>query len=722
MMKPGIKFLTDPVFFYLRILLLSLGILPIYSYAQEQTNNRSDDSPGVTEERPDEDYVNYPASFFDRFQPITALDMVEQIPGFQLEDVVDEEVRGFSSNPGNVLIDDRRPSAKQDSLAAILARIPADMVDRIELIRGKVRNIDMRGESSVVNLILKSDSPASIQWEAHLEHRFGFGFIGPFFNVSLNDRWREIDFNVGLEGKHEPAGRVGTDEILDSADTLTEIRFDERQIRNHYIKGNFNATSHWADILLQLNSSLQYDKDHVTTTSDRVPQVATGLPRLDIVKDFKEGPSFEAGLDAEKSLTTDLTGKAILLYNRGHLDLLSTQRNINESDIETLFREADSRVKTGELITRLEFDWVGITDHLVQLNVERAHNTLKSRLRQTDDTGLGPIEVIVPGANSRVAEERWDLLIKDTWNQGILELEYGIGAEASTINQTGDAVLKRDFFFIKPQAILNFSTGNGFLTRFKLAKEVAQLDLDGFVSATVFDENDLALGNPELRPDTTWIMELNQEYRFGDDGAIKITAFHHWVSDVLDLLPITSDFEAPGNIGDGRRWGVILDMTLPLDLIGLTDAKINIKNRWQDSTVTDPVTGLKRVMSLRGSTGGGIRFLEENRYAVFMTFRQDFPDALFAWGWTLMERAQRPVYKVNELELYNEGIDITAFIETTRWFGIKMQLSAENILNFEEQRDRTIFEDERDLSPLISTQLRRRTRGAQLFFTVSGAF
>jgi hypothetical protein len=710
--------------FTLLTLYLCLFALPIHAQSNDDNNSKVDEevSPGVTGGINSEDFVSYPASFFSRFQPITALDMVEQIPGFQLEDVVDEEVRGFSSNPGNILIDDRRPSAKQDSLAAILARIPADMVERIELIRGQVRNIDMRGESAVVNLVLRRDSPASIQWEAHLEHRFGFGFIGPFFNVSYNDRWRDIEFNVGLEGKHEPAGRFGTDEILDSTDTLTEIRFDERQIRNHYLKGNFNAATSWNDTLLQLNSSLQYDKDHVTTISDRVPQVATGLPRQDIVKDFKEGPGFEAGLDAERALGSNLTGKAILLFNGGHLDLLSTQRNINESDFETLFREADSRVKTEELISRLEFDWTGISNHLIQANMERAHNSLDSRLRQTDDTGTGPVEVIVPGANSKVEEERWDLLIKDTWNQGKLEIEFGVGAEASTITQTGDAVSKRNFFFIKPQTILNYSTGSGYLTRLKLAKEVSQLDLDGFVSATVFDEDDLALGNPDIRPDTTWILELNQEYRFGSDGALKLTAFHHWVSDVLDLLPITSDFEAPGNIGNGRRWGLILDMTLPLDILGLTDAKINIKNRWQDSIVTDPVTGLNRVMSLRGSTGGGIRFLEENKYAVFVNFRQDFREARIAWGWTLMERAQRPVYKVNELELYNEGIDITTFIETTRWFGIKMQLSAENILNFEEQRDRTVFEQERDLSPLISTQLRRRTRGAQLFFTMSGVF
>ena len=330
--------------------------------------------------------------------------------------------------------------------------------------------------------------------------------------------------------------------------------------------------------------------------------------------------------------------------------------------------------------------------------------------------------VDIPGANSRVEEIRWNFLLKDTWVLGKLELDYGIGAEASTILQSGDAVSERDFFFVKPQAVATYSLTESHQTRLKLAREVAQLDLGGFVSATVFDEDDLALGNPNIRPDRTWVLELSQEKRFGNEGVVKLTAFHHWISDVLDLLPLTTNFEVPGNIGDGRRWGVILETTLPLDSFGLEDAKLNFKTRWQDSTVVDPVTNQNRVLSIKGTSGGGVRFNDENKYAYSIDFRQDFREAQFSWGWDIIERAERFQFKVNELAIHNEGVDINTFIETTRWFGIKMRLSAENVLNFEEQRVRTIFTQERDLSPLSSRQVRHRTRGAQIFFVVSGAF
>ena len=49
-----------------------------------------------------------------------------RVPGFTLDDGGDK--RGFGGAAGNVLINDRRPSTKQDSPSAILNRISAEQV------------------------------------------------------------------------------------------------------------------------------------------------------------------------------------------------------------------------------------------------------------------------------------------------------------------------------------------------------------------------------------------------------------------------------------------------------------------------------------------------------------------------------------------------------------------------------------------------------------------
>ena len=132
------------------VLFTGLHIVSFVS-AQDTELNSGDDSSALI----DELLMDYPASFFGRYQPATALDMVRQVPGFQLDNGGSN--RGFIAAIGNVLINDVYPSAKQDSTSALLARIPANQVAGIELIRGKIRSIDLQGHSVVVNMILHGD-------------------------------------------------------------------------------------------------------------------------------------------------------------------------------------------------------------------------------------------------------------------------------------------------------------------------------------------------------------------------------------------------------------------------------------------------------------------------------------------------------------------------------------------------------------------------------------
>lgn len=328
----------------------------------------------------------------------------------------------------------------------------------------------------------------------------------------------------------------------------------------------------------------------------------------------------------------------------------------------------------------------------------------------------------VPGSNVRVEEERWNFLLQDTWLLGQFSLDYGVDFERSTISQSGDTNLERSFNFTKPRAILTYSPKRGRQTRFRLEREVSQLDFEDFVSATVFEDNDVALGNPNLRPDSTWISELTHERRFGDVTVVKLTAFYHWIDDVLDLLPLTPTFEAPGNIGDGTRWGFIMESTLAVLPAVMDDARLDLKARWQDSSVVDPVTGLDRRLSAEGGFRGDVLFLGENEYSFAVNFRQDLEVQKVSWGLGVAWRDERVLYKANELDIFYEGTDLTGFIETTRWFGMKISLEAQNLLNFNAGRDRTIYVTERMLTPVLRRELRDGYNGTRIFLRMSGTF
>ena len=67
-------------------------------------------------------------------------------------------------------------------------------------------------------------------------------------------------------------------------------------------------------------------------------------------------------------------------------------------------------------------------------------------------------------------------------------------------------------------------------------------------------------------------------------------------------------------------------------------------------------------------------------------------------------------------------MDIHGYIETSRWFGVKMQLGFENLLDFHEDRVRTIYTGARGLTAVDSVELRDRTRGFRLSFQINGNF
>ncbi len=664
--------------------------------------------------------VEYRAEFFDRYQPLTALDMVRQLPGFQIDDGSGD--RGFGNVVGNILINDRRPSAKEDTPSQILDRIPASTVRRIDLIRSQVRGIDLQGQPIVASIMLRDDVPAASRWELSVRKTIGLSSLTPSASISRSDLWRGIEYNAGLELRRPAFGDEGTVEVLDADGSLAELRTEERKGLRHQGNGNLIASMRLKETLVRFNTKIAVNNLDEQIVSHRVPQALGSDPRTEFFADTSDILQFELGTDFERELNADLIAKVILLHIREEEEALSSQRSVDDAGDQTRIRLADSDSVRTESIIRVELDWARLPNHTVQINLEGAFNVLDNAFNLVEDSGAGPMPVPVPGANARVEEVRWDFLFLETWSTGRFALDYGLGAEQSTISQSGDVNQERNFFFLKPRGVLTYSPGEGKLTRLRLEREVSQLDFKDFVSATVFQDDDLALGNPDLRPETTWVAEVSHERRFGELGVVKLTAFHHWISDVQDLLPLTPMFETPGNIGDGRRWGAVLKTTLPLDSLGLAGAQLEFKARWQDSTVVDPVTLDRRVLSGDTETRRPLPFRGENQYAFTLDFRQDFNAAHVAWGWDLRTRAERPLFKVNELDIRDEGVELNVFVETTRWFGLKIRVQGQNLLNLSLLRDRTVFVGQRGLSLVDFRELHDSMEGRRIILSLAGSF
>ena len=193
------------------------------AFAQEAEDAASGSAPAsATATQPYEGengVLVYPPAFFADARPANALDMVNRIPGFSINQ--DSSVRGFSGAVGNVLFDGSRPASKDESLSGLLQRIPVDQVERIELIRGGAPGVDMQGYSTVINVIRTNTSSRQVvayggamifddgryipQWGVELsgndgERQYSFALNS---STSLSD-----SVGSGILRRYSPAGEV----------------------------------------------------------------------------------------------------------------------------------------------------------------------------------------------------------------------------------------------------------------------------------------------------------------------------------------------------------------------------------------------------------------------------------------------------------------------------------------------------------------------------------
>lgn len=655
-----------------------------------------------------QDQIVYDSAFFAQYSPQNAADMVRQIPGFTLDE--GEERRGFSGAVGNVLIDGRRPSTKSQDLDGLLARIPAGQVARIELLRDASASSDAAGQSTLINIVRTPSAGAGV-YEGTLEHR-DHGRVSPSGEASWTGRSGEFDYSVGVSRELEYYPLQGRRFYTDGAGNPTVFRTDysPRTFREAALNGETTFPLLGGSMRIngqidRFNFRLHIDQNDVSPSGAPLQRV------LDHVNERRQNE--ELGFNFDRlfgAASLELIG----LATRGHYasDDSTTIENASPFDTVTAQRR---RREYAETIGRGTLSFPLPPAHRIDIGGEIAFNSLDAEQSlSVDRDGLGPIPVVLPAADVLVEEQRAEAFATWVWRASPRwTLETTLAGETSTLAQSGDTDLETQFTFVKPAFQATRQIGERNQIRFRVYRDVGQLDFNDFVSSAGLADGLLVGGNPDLMPETSWRAEIAGDWRAAQDGAIGVRMFNHWLSDASDVVPVGlpgARFDAPGNIGDGWVRGVQLTATIPLTAL-LPGARFTIDNTWQDSEVTDPVTGAPRVIS----------GFPETRLE--MHLRQDLPQRRFAWGLDFEGQSQTVTFRLNEIDTYEEGPFLDIFAETTFENGVKVRGYVNNLLDSPFTRQRIYYTPDRTGAPsVIEDRFRTRTWGSFFGISVSGAF
>ena len=581
--------------------------------------------------------IPYAPEFFAAAQPSTALDMITRLPGFSLEQ--GDSARGFAGTSGNVLINGERPTTKNESLEDMLRRIAAPTVERIDLIRGGAPGVDMQGRTVMANIVLKRT--VQVQKVVNLQtYVYPDGFFGPI--LELEGSRREGD--NALEGSLK-ATRDRTDNTYDGGVRLrsngagTYTSKDALKgydtIYNYILRGAVQRPMLGGRT--RVNAKIEffgYDRD---VTATRVfPAPARELTGENLKNWNGE---FGARYDRRISPGTDL--QLVALQNLG--------REIYSSTFEVpgLFVDYKSRTDTGETILRSELKQRRSETLSFEATAEGAYNFLKGDTRYFENSVLIPL----PAAQVKVEELRGELSGKAIWRvTPKLNLEAGARMEVSRISQSGDTDLSKSFFYPKPRLLATWSPTTTDQLRVRVEREVGQLDFGDFVSSAGTETGTVDAGNPDLEPDRRWTIETAWEKRFWGGGALVLLWRHAEIKDVVDVIPINTSFEAPGNIGDGKSDFYQVNLTLPTDKLGVSGGQLRARMSWAQSEVTDPVTGVKR------------RISGQTPFTCDVRFTRDMPGGKWSWGVTTFCPNEQRHYRIGEVRTFTYEQWVEGFV------------------------------------------------------------
>ena len=725
---------------------ISRLFLPVMLVASFSLNAWAQENVG------DDSTIVYPSAYFSEYAPVTALDMLNRIPGMEISSIGGSS-RGGSSRGGSsggsfsnvsrggrglgsgssgtqILINGKRTAGKNNNTETQLRRIDADQVDYIEIIRGTSGDLDVRGSTQIANIVLFEEmSNTSINYEVNANY-YSDNNSEPGGSLTYAGQTGDLNFIVNASAvPNYNSTQLRENSILPGE--LPNDFIDEERIRDN----TTYTLSTNLDYQLNTKSSLRFNaliaEDDDPTEVERLTVDLRGGSLLhDYEREDIPGTktNWEIGGDYEYRRDDGNRFKILVIANKNDTANTRERWDIleNGSEEKNLFLDTGSILE--ERIMRGSYTMNLFGGQDVEVGAERAQTILDSNLAlgllsgseapSQAFGGLSPVNI--PNANTRVEEVRYEPFAIHNWRiSPRMSLETSLVYETSEISMSGDVSNSRDFNFFKPKLDYRFDVTPQLQLRVLIEKVVRQLSFTDFVATSDQDDEDsnTLAGNSNLRPDYWWNYNLLAEYRLPDDqGVVSANFYHHRHKDLLqriDVSPGPNDLRsAAGNIGTGDMQVFEVKGSVRLSRLGMPNVLFTASANVRDSWVKDSFLNETR------------RFNNYHRGEFNWGFRHDIPQWRLNYGIEMRNRIDGGTKRWDIEDIENDHADpyFTGFLEFIAFDDVTFRLDARNLADVQVCRDRIRYVGNIADNILEEVEYMCRDFGRSFSLKVSGTF
>ena len=681
--------------------------------------------------------LSYDLEYFQRFEPVSVGEMLKRVPGVTFTaDVLEYDQAQFRGLPGGytqVLINGRRAPGGEADRSFFVDRIPAELVQRIEIVRSPRADQPSEGVAGSLNIVTKeaatfnggfAKAGALINKDGTFRPSLAAAYAGKLGEHT--SYWAALNYQERRNPKKKTSFRFG--DVTDGPRDETDPEFDNLEYQDDTRDGSDLSGSAEIQHALGGGGFLRLQGFFVDTNRDEFERSLT-LEGADLDFDGIETQaedisqqtyalSADARIPLGDSLDLGLAG-GWSGYREDTKTIVMVGENEDDLDDLELDDEDRIRIKDDEF-TGTAYLAFGQPSLRVKVGMDLLHK---------DRSGLNDGDFL--SGEFSVKEDRYDPYARLTLEpSSAFSADLGLRYEITRRTISGDAVPETRYNAetLNPSLHLRYAPTAEDQFRASVARTVRRPGYDlisPFQAEESPGDDDATRGNAALRNEKAWGVDVGYERRIGGNGILGVNAFYRDIDDLIELVslgenPDNEDGQlfTPQNIGKGETWGLEFDLSVPLTFVGAPDTGLFANYTYLDSSVRDPFIGQNR------------RFNNQPHHLYNAGFIQTVRRVNGSFGATVSGRSKAQASNFDEVVDLRYGADLEAFVEKRFGTTFVVRFSVQDILRRTKSEDFRKYDGDnyaeilanRRAGEIDEYELEREQAGPLYQITVRAAF
>lgn len=693
----------------------------------------------------------YDQQFFEEFEPVSVGDQLRRVPGVAFTSDIGEsdspQLRGLGQGYTQVLVNGRPIPGAGNDRTVFVDRIPAEIVDRIEIIRSPGADIDSQGVGGTINIILKDGAslPPGVILRMGVTHDMDQGKSRGSFAASTSGSNKDetVFYSLTVDAQERYNNKEVVEEVFES----DSVGFDDEVARGGIGRNlqrwdnpeqssaierveemdsrdtrdvSFNGDVTWR---ISDDSTLRVDGFLLTTSRDEHQDTW-----------IYEGDGSVGGLDLDNpelefqdaDFNQDSYGfSAVFDHYLSDLSSFSLDLSYNDftdDSVELSYEETNDNLVTREDIDADDSEWLvggSYTRSLpnwapqgAELKVGVAAKWKERDFRLLVEDDLGEPDYSTSDGRFNYQEDRLDGYARIKWGlTEKVELETGLRAESTDTEQQYVTDLSEggvldssesgsadgSEFHLNPSVHLLWKMTEQDQFRFSVARTVRRPSIDQLIPAYTLEspgDEDVTIGNPEVEFETSLGFDVGYERRFGRQGVMGFNVFYRDISDLIALVNTGESVDTigldpddfPGGLYSYENIGDARTHGFEFDLSTPLDMF-----GWEETGVFANYT---RLWSDRAdpATGRDIAIDFQPTYVYNVGITQNIPSWETSFGFSYQKQGESRFVTYGEIEsqLYDGNLEF--FLEKRIGENMVLRLTGNNLLDADSEQAEAGFD------------------------------